>query len=70
MILRLARIAIYVGIALVIAGLIAGFGTMFADLDDLALMLLQLVPIGFVFGFAGLTVLLLKDSRPDIKPPD
>ena len=47
------------GAACVLVGLAAGFGSMFAGHDDLAKMLLGLVPLGFVVGFAGMVTTLL-----------
>ena len=61
--LRFARIGVYLGVILVVLGLVTGFGALFTDLDDLAIMLLRLVPLGFVLGFAGLAVLLLLGPR-------
>ena len=50
---RAGRVSIYIGIALVLSGLVVGFGAMFMDYDNQAKVLIGLVPIGFVLLLAG-----------------
>ena len=57
------RIAIYIGIGLVAAGLIIGFTLMFMGNDDQAKLFIGLVPIGFVLLLAGTVTTLLTPPR-------
>ncbi len=66
---RAGRIAIHVGIALVIAGMVLGFGAMFTDADSLAVNLIGLVPLGFVLLLAGVTVTQLMGAGAK-RPPE
>jgi hypothetical protein len=54
------RIAIYIGIGLVTAGLIIGFTLMFMGNDDQAKLFIGLVPVGFVSLLAGTVTTLLS----------
>ena len=47
------RVAVIVGIALIVAGLVIGFGAMFMGEDQQAVDWLALVPLGFVVMLAG-----------------
>ena len=60
---RAGRIAIYIGIGLVAAGLIIGFTLMFMGNDDQAKLFIGLVPIGFVSLLAGTVTTLLSPPR-------
>jgi len=60
---RAGRVSIYIGIALVAMGLIVGFTAMFMDYDNLAKMLIGLVPIGFVLLLAGTVATQLSPPR-------
>lgn len=57
---RLGTYALILGSVLCIAGLMLGFGFMFAGHDDPALLFLALVPLSFVVGFAGMVMTLLN----------
>ena len=57
---RAGRIAIYLGIVLVAVGLIVGFTFMFMGNDDLAKILIGLVPIGFLSLLTGTVTTLLS----------
>lgn len=46
-----------------VIGLGAGFGFMFAGVDDYAKRFLGLVPLGFLSGFTGVVMTLL--GKPD-----
>ena len=61
--LRIGRWTIYSGLVLVIVGIVAGFAAMFNDLDELALVLLALAPVGIFLCFAGLVVLVMLEPR-------
>jgi hypothetical protein len=63
LILRIARWTIYVGIALVIVGIVAGFTAMFLDFDDIALAFLALAPVGIFLIFAGLVLIVMLEPR-------
>lgn len=52
-------ILLIVGGLLTAVGLVAGFGFMFAGIDDSAKLFLAMVPIGFVLGFAGIVTTLM-----------
>ncbi len=55
--------ALILGGVMIVIGLIAGFGFMFAGIDDMAKRFLPLVPLGFLAGFVGVVMTLL--GRPD-----
>lgn len=56
---RMGRLLMWLGALMTAVGLIGGFGAMFTDHDEPAKVLLALVPLGFVTGFAGLVSVLL-----------
>jgi hypothetical protein len=56
---RLGVILLVSAAIAVIVGLVAGFSALFTDHDDVAKMLLALVPIGFITGFAGIVTTLM-----------
>lgn len=56
---RLGRPLLVLGALLALIGLVGGFATMFNDMDQIALRLLGLVPVGFVLAFAGLALVVL-----------
>ena len=60
---RMGRLAVYLGILLVVVGLIGGFAAMFRDADDLAVNLLMIVPLGFAALLTGVVVTQLH--RPN-----
>lgn len=60
---RAGRFAVWLGIFLTAVGVIGGFGAMFADYDDLAMILLTAVPFGFVILFAGVVSTLLSSPE-------
>ena len=60
---RLGRFAVYLGIILVVLGLVAGFGAMIIDQDSLGIQWLAAVPVGFVVLLAGTVMAQL--SRPN-----
>ena len=53
---RLGRYTVYLGIVLVIVGLIGGFLALFRDADSLAVNLLVLVPVGFAALLTGTVI--------------
>ena len=61
------RVTIYIGIILTAIGLIIGFTAMFMDRDNLAKMLLGLVPIGFVLMLAGTVTTQLSAPKDKSK---
>ncbi len=50
---RLGRYTVYLGIILIIVGLIGGFTALFQDADGVAVNILVLVPLGFIALLAG-----------------
>jgi cytochrome c oxidase subunit IV len=64
---RIGRYSLILGLVLTIAGLVLGFGFMFADQDELAKMFLMVVPLGFLILFAGLSTVVLFSPRGDGK---
>ena len=57
---RAGRFAVWLGILLTAVGVIGGFGAMFTDHDDLAMIFLSMVPFGFVILFSGMVATLLS----------
>jgi len=51
--------ALIAGAIMTLVGLAAGFGFMFAGVDDYAKRFLGLVPLGFLSGFTGVVMTLL-----------
>lgn len=60
---RLGVWALIAGAGMTVIGLGAGFGFMFAGVDDYAKRFLGLVPLGFLSGFTGVVMTLL--GKPD-----
>ncbi len=60
---RLGVFSVYAGILLIFVGMIGGFGSLFADLDHIAVMLLMLVPLGFLVLMAGTVICQLNRPR-------
>ena len=60
---RLGTYVLVFGALLTAIGLALGFGFMFSGHDEPAKLFLAAVPLGFVFGFAGMVMTLLN-------PPD
>jgi uncharacterized membrane protein len=61
------RLTIYIGIALTAIGLIVGFTAMFMDRDDLAKMLIGMIPVGFVLMLAGTVTTQLSAPKDKSK---
>ncbi|MDY6980903.1 MAG: hypothetical protein SV201_13570 [Pseudomonadota bacterium] len=57
------RFAVYLGIILIVLGMIAGFGAMIVNQDSAGIQWLGVVPVGFVVLLAGTVMSQL--SRPD-----
>ncbi|MBU0655509.1 MAG: hypothetical protein KJ914_10310 [Gammaproteobacteria bacterium] len=64
---RIGRYSFIAGLVITIAGLVLGFGFMFADSDELAKMFLMAVPLGFLILFAGLSTIVLFSPRDSDK---
>ncbi|MFP5507145.1 MAG: hypothetical protein ACLGH6_13185 [Gammaproteobacteria bacterium] len=60
---RFGQVAVYLGIVLVVVGLVGGFGAMFRNAEGVAVNLLILVPLGFVALLTGIVVTQLH--RPN-----
>ena len=60
---QVGRFAVYLGIILIVLGMIAGFGAMIIDQDSQGLQWLGMVPVGFVVLLAGTVMSQL--SRPN-----
>ncbi len=67
---QLGKVAIYIGIALVVIGLIVGFTTMFMDKDNLAKMFIGLVPIGFILLLTGTVTTQLSAPTANKDKPE
>ena len=61
---KVGVISVWIGIILTVIGLFVGFPMMFMEYP-LAMPVLMVVPFGFVFGFSGLVIVLMK--APDTK---
>ncbi len=51
---------VYVGIALIVVGMLVGFTVMFVNRDNTAIGWLGLIPIGFISVLTGLVGILLS----------
>lgn len=60
---KAGKLAMWLGLALTLVGLLGGFPLMFLDHDDEAMLLLSSVPFGFLFLFSGLVATLLSERR-------
>ena len=61
---RLGRFAVYLGVLLVAAGVIIGFGAMYVDSDGEAVVWLGVIPVGFLIMLVG-TVMSQLHGRQD-----
>ena len=59
---RVGRLAVYLGVLLVVVGLVGGFIALFRDAEAIAVNLLVLVPLGFVALLTGVVITLLHGS--------
>lgn len=50
---KAGRVGVWLGILLIVVGLVIGFGAMFIDSDSIAVNALGLVPLGFLLLLAG-----------------
>ncbi len=65
---RFGQYSLIAGLIITVAGLVFGFGFMFAGgHEDLAQMFLMAVPLGFLIGFAGLSTIVLFSPRDSDK---
>ena len=64
------RIAVYIGIFLIAAGMIVGFGSMWLDADGKAIQWLGIIPVGFVVLLLGTVMTQLSGQGKDVKRPD
>jgi hypothetical protein len=60
---QVGRFAVYLGIILIVLGMIIGFGAMIVDQDSQGIIWLSVVPLGFVVLLAGTVMTQL--SRPN-----
>jgi len=60
---QVGRFAVYLGIILIVLGMIIGFGAMIVDKDSQGIIWISAVPIGFVVLLAGTVMTQL--SRPN-----
>ena len=58
------KITLYIGIGLVVLGMLIGFTSMFMDSDNQAKFFLSIIPIGFVLLLTG-TVMTQLSEPPD-----
>ena len=61
--LRIGRVLIYLAMFIVVSGIAAGFYALFAGPQELAVMLLAVVPVGVLLGFAGLILIVMTEPR-------
>ena len=59
------RITVYIGIFLSATGLILGFAAMFIGMDEQAVILLNIIPVGFVLMLAGTVASQLSGEKKD-----
>ena len=62
---RFGRFAVYLGILMIAAGLIIGFGAMFRNADGNAIMWLGVVPVGFLVLLVGTVISQLYRREDD-----
>jgi len=62
---NLGRITVYIGIFLSVIGLILGFLAMFTGMDKYAVILLNVIPIGFVLMLVGTVASQFSYSNKD-----
>ena len=62
---RVGRIAVYLGILLIAAGMIVGFTAMFEDADSSAVRWLGVIPIGFLVLLVGTVISQLHRPKDD-----
>ena len=59
------RIAVYIGIFLSAIGFVLGFTAMFTGMDKQAVILLNIIPVGFVLMLAGTVASQLSGENKD-----
>jgi len=67
---QVGRIAVYLGILLIAAGIIIGFGAMWLDADGQAVNWLSSIPVGFVVLLLGTVMTQLSGANKDDHRPD
>ncbi len=67
---QVGLVAVYLGIILITAGMLVGFGAMWLDADGHAINWLGIVPIGFVVLLLGTVMTQLSGSSKDDNRPD
>ena len=67
---QLGRYAVYIGILLITAGMLVGFGSMWLDADGKAVTWLGIIPVGFVVLLLGTVMTQLSGPGKDAKPPE
>ena len=67
---QLGRIAVYIGIFLIAAGMLTGFGSMLLDADGNAIKWLGIIPVGFVILLLGTVMTQLSGKGKELKQPD
>jgi len=65
---QIGRIAVYIGILLITAGMLIGFGSMMLDADSHAVTWLGIIPVGFIILLLGTVMTQL--SGKEVKRPD
>lgn len=61
--LKLGRWLLIIGGVMTVIGLVVGFGLLFTGHKEQAMTGLSLAPLGFVFGFAGLVIVVMTEPR-------
>ncbi len=65
--LLLGRVVFIVGLVISLLGIIIGFTLMFTGYDNWAKFCFMVVPLGFLFLFAGLSTTVLLEPRDSEK---
>ena len=67
---QVGRIAVYLGILLITAGILVGFGAMWLGADGQAINWLGIIPIGFIVLLVGTVLTQLSTPDKDKHRPD
>ncbi len=67
---QVGRIIVYLGIILITAGMLVGFGAMWLNIDGQAVNWLGTIPVGFVTLLLGTVMTQLSGASKDDNRPD
>ena len=66
---RIGKIAVYLGIVLIVIGLFVGFSAIYMDSDGYAIKWLGVIPLGFVLLLLGTVMTQLSHPEKEREPP-